>query len=122
MANEITLTAALSVIKSGVNLSGTVSGKAITQAGANNLGNVQAIGTSSEILTFGDVASIGYLYVQNLDATNFVSVGTTNPAVAATCQVTLKGGEAALIPTRLQSWYAIADTATVNLYVLALDL
>lgn len=122
MANEISLTASLQLNKSGVSIGGTVSGLAITQAGTNNIGNVQAVGTSSEALSLVDVTTIGYLFLKNLSTTNFVSIGTINPAVAATCQVTLLPGEATVIPTRLAAWYGIADTASVDVLVVAFEL
>lgn len=121
MANETTLQATLQNVRSGVTISGSGS-VSITQAGTNNIGNVQNIGTSSEQLTFGDVTTIGYLFLKNQDATNFVSVGTINPCVAGTAQVTLKPGEVAVIPTRIATWYSIADTAAVDLFVAASEL
>lgn len=121
MANEISLIAQLTEVKSGVTLTGQCS-VAITKVGTNSIGNVQAIPTSSTTLTIGSVTTIGYLLVKNLDAVNFISVGTITPCVAGTAQVTLKAGEAALIPTRLTAWYALADTGTVDLAVVALEL
>lgn len=122
MANEIALTAALSITKSGVTISGAVTGKAITQSGDQSIGNIQIIGTSSEAITIGDVVTIGYIYFKNLDATNFVSIHDVSPAVAGAASITLKAGECAVIPTRTTAWYAIADTADVNLHVVAIEL
>ena len=121
MANEITLTAALSVVKSGVSISGQVNSKSITQAGDQSLGNVQIIGTSTEALTLGDVVTIGYLYLKNLDSTNFVEFDLNTP-VAGTAFCKLLAGEAAVIPTRQTTIYAKADTANVNVNVVAIEL
>lgn len=122
MANEISLTAGLSVNKSGQSISGILNGLAITQSGAQNIGNVQNIGTSSEALSIGDVSTIGYLYIKNLDATNFVTIDLNNPAVASSGYATLKAGEAMVIPTRRTQHYAIADTGACDVYVVALEL
>lgn len=121
MANEITLITQLSETRAGTTLSGQVS-KSITKVGTNSIGSVQTIPTASTQLGFGSVTTIGYLLVINTDVTNFISVGTITPAVAGTAQVTLKPGEGAVIPTRLANWYAISDTAAIDLYVLALEL
>ncbi|NDD39908.1 MAG: hypothetical protein EB082_16120, partial [Verrucomicrobia bacterium] len=63
MANEITLTASLSLAKTGQNLTGSVSGLSITQSGSTNIANVQTVGTTSEQLSLGDVSSPGYLFL-----------------------------------------------------------
>lgn len=122
MANEITLSGGLQVVKSGVSQSLQLSGLSITQAGTNSISNVQNIGTSSEQITLGDVTTIGYIAFKNLDATNFVSIGTINPCVAGTAQITLKPGEEAVLPTRLATWYSIADTAACDVAVQAAEL
>lgn len=122
MANEITLSASLVLNKSGQSISGTVSGLAITQSGTNNIGSVQNIGTTSEALSFGDVATPGYLFLKNLDSTNFVNFDLNNPAVAGTSFCKLLPGECALIPTRQTAIYAKADTAACDVYVILLEL
>jgi hypothetical protein len=122
MANEITLTAALSLVKSGQTIQGAVNGLSIAQSGTNNIGNVQAIGTTSEALSVGDVTTPGYLYVKNLDATNFVVLDLNNPAVASTAFCTLLPGEACVIPTRRSAIYAKADTASCDVFAILLEL
>ena len=122
MANEISLTAGLSVVKSGQSISGILSALAITQSGTNNIGSVQNVGLTSEALSIGDVSTIGYLYVKNLDATNFVTIDLNNPAVASSGYATLKAGEAMVVPTRRTAHYAIADTGACDLLVIALEL
>lgn len=121
MANEITLSASLSIVKSGVSIAGTVSGLAVTQAGDQSIGNVQNIGTSSEALTIGDVTTIGYLFLKNLDATNYVEFDLNNP-VSTTAFCKLLPGEGALIPTRQTTIYGKANTAAVNVHVVAIEL
>ncbi|NBR87386.1 MAG: hypothetical protein EB141_13335 [Verrucomicrobia bacterium] len=122
MANEITLTASLSLAKTGQNLTGSVSGLSITQSGSTNIANVQTVGTTSEQLSLGDVSSPGYLFLKNLDATNFVVFDLNNPAVASTAFCTLLPGEGAVIPTRRTAIYAKADTASCNVFVEMLSL
>lgn len=122
MANEISISAQLTLNKSGITLIGQVGSLSITQAGAQNISNTQAIGTTTEQLSLVDVATPGYLFVKNLDATNFVLVSLVTPAVSGTSFSKLLPGEAFLLPTRQTVIYAIADTASCNLQVMALDL
>lgn len=122
MANEITLAASLTLIKTGVNISGTLSGLAITQGGTNSIGNIQNIGITTEQIVYGDVTTIGYLFVKNMDATNFVLVSLATPAIAGTSFAKLLPGEALVIPTRQTTVYAIADTAACDCYIVAVEL
>lgn len=122
MANEITLTAGLSIIKNGASVSGAISGLRISQTGNNSIGNIQNVGTTTEQLSFGDVTTPGYLFVKNLDATNFVLVSLATPAISGTSFAKLLPGEAFVIPTRQTTVYAIADTAACDVLVVALEL
>ena len=121
MANEITMIASLNLSKNGLNIGASLS-KLITQSGTANNSITQAIGTSSEAIVLTDISAVGYLLFINLDSTNFVDIGVANPAVAGSCPITLLPGEFALVPSRIEAWYAIADTASVDLQVIALEL
>lgn len=121
MSNATTLTAALAISGAGVSISGTVSGLSITQAGTNSIGNVQNIGTTTEQLTFGDVTTIGYLFVKNLDATNYVEFDLNTP-VAGTAFSKLLPGEAFVIPTRQTTIYGKANTAACDCLIVAIEL
>jgi hypothetical protein len=121
MANEVTLTAGLSVTKDGTTLQGYVN-KQITMSGTPKISNTQTIGTTTEQLVLGDIASMGYLYLKNLDSTNFVEIGLSTPVSGANAMIKLLPGEAAIIPTRQTTIYAKADTAAVALEVVACSL
>lgn len=93
-----------------------------TVTGTQYMDNVQSIGfAAEEAILLGDVASGGYCFFQNMDATNFVSLrqgtGTTN-------FVKLLAGEWACFRLSADSTapFAIADTAAVNLRCLRFDL
>ncbi len=118
MANEIQLQASLNITKNGATFAGSGS-ISVTQSGNASIGNVQAIGTSTEALLIGDITDLGYVFVKNLDATNFVRIGLNTPVVAADAFTTLLPGEFAMFPTRLETIYAIADTGACNLQVVA---
>jgi hypothetical protein len=121
MANEIQLSASLSCTKSGATVTGT-SSNVITQAGTPSIANVQIVGTTTEALLIGDITNIGYVYLKNLDATNFVQVGLNTPVADADSFITLLAGECAVFPTRLEVIYAKANTAPCNVQVVAVSL
>lgn len=118
MANTITATLSLTVVNAGLSLTPSNPSLVATLSGNNLQGNVQSIGTSSEIITLTDVATSGYFYLKNLDATNFVSIAQTNPAVANAALIKLLPGEWCFFPSPLSAVYAIADTGAVDLQVI----
>jgi hypothetical protein len=121
MANTITVSVSASVaLGAGGSRAGAGSISAI-QAGTNNIGNVQNIGATTEALTFGDVTTIGYLFLHNLDATNYVEFDLNTP-VAGTAFCKLLPGECAFIPTRQTTIYAKANAAAVDVDVVAFEL
>jgi hypothetical protein len=121
MANEITGSVSITASKNGaaVSASATI---AATMSGEQMISNVQIIGTSSEALVLGDVTTIGYVYLKNLDATNFVSISVLATAVAGTSFTKLLPGECCLFKAVSTTITAIADTSAVNLQVVAIEL
>lgn len=115
MASAVTATASLAVTGIAAISSGSLS-KQITLVGDSDvIQDTQDIGTSSEAITLGDITgNPEFILIKNLDATNFVSVGFNNPAVAGTETIKIKAGGFALLPTPSGTLYAIADTATVK--------
>jgi hypothetical protein len=120
MANEIVLGATLSHTKSGTNVQGSTS-LAITQSGTKRIANTQIIGTTSEAITFGDVTP-AYVYLKNLDATNFVYVGYQTPCTSGNAFLKLLPGEPFSGHVAQSVMYALADTGNVNLEVVATEL
>jgi hypothetical protein len=80
--------------------------------------NVQAIGTSEEAITLGDGGTFKELYLRNLDETNYVEIKVATGG-AIFCK--LLPGEDTLVRlgSGAQAPYAIANTAAVNLLVMA---
>jgi hypothetical protein len=76
MANEISITAKLSVSKSGTTVTNATSTDSINMTGTNMLTLVQNVGTSYEALTLTDIdtASKYFVMLRNKDATNYVEV------------------------------------------------
>ena len=73
----------------------------------------QNIGTSEEALNLGNIATLGYIYIKNLDETNFVQLRT---ATSGTYFCKLKPGEIAVFRfgSGVTAPYAIADTAACD--------
>ena len=94
----------------------------ITVTGNQWMDNVQTIGfAAEEAILLGDVATGGYWFVQNMDATNFVELRS---GTGATDFIKLLAGEWAFFRTSADASapYAIADTAAVNVRFLRFDL
>jgi hypothetical protein len=74
MANEVMLQALLRCAKGGA-VSGISFGPAtFTMSGNAVQEGVQVVGTTEEALILGDVTSPGWLFLRNLDPTNFVTM------------------------------------------------
>lgn len=121
MANETNISAQLTCTKSGQTVSGS-GNLPITMAGDQPFSNVQPIGTSTEVIDLGSVSTIGYLWLKNQDDTNFVQIDLATPVTSGSAFCKLLPGEFCMVPTRQTTIYALADTAEVNLAVVAVEL
>jgi uncharacterized protein YaeQ len=125
MANEISVTATLTVTKSGVTSTGSTT-YLEDLAGNGNWSNTQAIGTSDEQLAFAaDLVAegVGYVWLKNLDAANFVLIKINNAGTKVTF-AKLLAGEAMVFPVHKSATtdpdlWAAADTAACNLLIKA---
>jgi hypothetical protein len=108
MANEISASASLSVVNG--NLSERLSiTKNFDQAavGGPAPGTV-SVGTSEETISTSEISTLGWCFIQNLDATNYVRIGFATTVYG----IRLEAGEFAMF--RLNpgaTIYAIANTA-----------
>lgn len=96
MANEIRLTASLSVDNGDFKEAINPGSLTIDQATIGKGGYVQTIGTTNEALVVGDVATLGYCYLRNLDATNAVEYGPDSGGAMISFGK-LKAGEVAIL-------------------------
>jgi len=115
MANELRIEAQLEYSKSGVKQNKhdsayvDVSGDSFTHV-------VQEVGTSNELIVIGsDVGTWGYVYLKNLDSTNYVEVGLTS-----SYSIKLKAGEVAMFRAAA-ALYARANTAAVDLEIIVIE-
>jgi hypothetical protein len=118
MANEIQLSAAVSVSKNGAAVSASGAAQA-TQSGNATIENIQNIGITQETLLLGDVGTPQYLFIKNLDATNFVQIDADS-TFDKFPQKIVAGGFIILAP-ETATIYAKADTAAVNVLVLGMS-
>lgn len=77
----------------------------------------QNVGIAEEALNLGDVSSLGWIALKNLDATNFINVKTATGGVIF---AKLKAGEMMLFRagSGLTAPFVIADTAACQLDIL----
>lgn len=117
MANEISTSISVTVSLSGQIATGTVTG--LSDASNNAfMGNEQLIGTSAETIFLGDIGSAPvFLFVRNMDATNFVTVDSVNTLVNFP-QVIMPGKAIYLFP-QTGTIYCKADTASCRIWVVS---
>jgi len=107
MANELTVSVRLTFSKGGAKVSRTLT-DSITVTGDTFTHEVQSVGTTEEELAQGaDLGTPGYMLIINLDATNYVEVGSTTGVY----DIKLKAGEICLYRHNSATVYAMANTA-----------
>jgi hypothetical protein len=107
MADEITLSAALKVLKGALSMQQAFAGLTFDMSGTDAAHHTQTVGTSAEALDIGDITACGFVLIVNRDATNYV---TLRMGEAGADVVKLKAGEFALFRLAGNTPYAIADT------------
>jgi hypothetical protein len=107
MADELRIGITISWSKGNANVKRaehdeiTITGDSFTHA-------VQSVGTSEEELTqHADLGTPGYVFVKNLDATNYVEIGSTTGVY----DIKLLAGEMALYRHNSATVYAKANTS-----------
>ena len=121
MANEISASSGLKVVNGESRLTVSTRTIQITQTTVGAGSFTQAVGTSEETITMGDLAP-GVVELYNLDGTNYVQVGFSTGVYGARLYPTGSG-----IPMRFQlepsgTIYVKANTAGCNVQVTAITL
>lgn len=124
MANEISITASLSVAKGNLATESlTVSAVHATLTGKQITKGTQTIPTTAggTAVVLGGLGSVGWIHVKNLDTTNYVDLMT---AVSGTAFARLKPGEVALLrlPPAITAPAALANTASVDIEFLLIEI
>uniref|UniRef100_A0A6M3K0G2 Uncharacterized protein n=2 Tax=viral metagenome TaxID=1070528 RepID=A0A6M3K0G2_9ZZZZ len=118
MSGELTLRTSLSFNKSDAKVN-RADGISVDVTGDAFTDGVQEIGTSEEEVVQGaDVGTPGYVWMKNLDATNYVEVGSTTGVY----DIKLKAKQIALWPHNSATIYAKANTAACNIQYIIIEL
>jgi hypothetical protein len=119
MANEVSITVNLVARKGGAVVNPGAQVKSLTMAGDDTLQATQLIGfAAAELIALGEITGApAALMLTNLDATNFVLVGFTNPPT----EMKLLPGVSMLISPAGATIYAKADTAACRVLVAAVE-
>jgi len=121
MANEITTSFSLALIKGAHVERIEVQQVRFDQVAVGGHKPVVDVGTSEEVLSFGDVATPQLWFVQNLDSENFVTLGPETGG-AMVPLVRLQPGKYAFVPLAPGVVLrAQADTAAVKLLMLVTE-
>ena len=121
MANEITLKFSLQVENGFLKQSVNIGQLQVDQAAAGMAGGAQEIGTSEEVVDFGDVSTEGLLFLRNLDDTNYIEFGPEDTG-AMVAVGKLEPGEFAFFRVKPSVVLrAQADAAACLLQVLLLE-
>lgn len=119
MPNELSINLSISYNKSGLLIDSPVNPFRATVVGLKYIKTVQNVGLAAEPLLVGDITSLGYLFMRNLDATNFV---TLRSGSAGTPLARLKAGEAMVLRLDPASDpHLISNTAPVNVEILLIE-
>lgn len=115
--------AALSWAKNGSSGSRDSGDIIATMSGTDGIVTQQSVGTVEEALVLGEVAPAnGYLYIRNLDTTNYVTVKPASGG-SATINPIVKAGHVALITfgPGVTAPFVQANTATVRIEYLLVE-
>ncbi len=116
MASELNASASLSVLKNSATANAQGSG-AFDVAGTYYIKSTVSIGTGDETLDIGDVATVGMVFLKNLDATNYIQFGQNGTDYA----IKLLPGEFALFRWTSNAIHAKAHTGACLLEFLIVE-
>lgn len=108
MANELTLNLRINYSKGGAKFERDTGTSQITIAGTAVASGIRSASTSWTSQSI--VAAPGYVYVKNLDSTNYLELGPDGTA----SMVKLKAGQWGIFPIAGTTLYTRANTAAVD--------
>lgn len=121
MAGVLTLNLSGNLVNGGDRDAWSHGSLSIVQAAIGGYRPIISVGTSEEDMLVGDVGTLGYLFLKNLDETNYITYGPKS-AGAMVAFGRIKPGEEACIrlePGVTLRW--IANTAAVKVKVWLLE-
>ncbi len=114
--NEISASLSINISQGGNAASGSVAFRADAQADGFT-GSEQLAGTSATALVFGDLGLPQFVFVKNLDETNYVQIDANNSFNGFPQK--LLPGQGIFLTPQTGTIYAKANTAPVLLWVVA---
>lgn len=111
MSAELLLAASLKFSKGGSLFETNFQSTYFDVAGTSPNKEVQAIGITDESLNLGDISTIGFVFLRNLDATNIITIGSDGTLYP----IRLKPGEFCLVRWNAAAIHAKALVAPCNL-------
>lgn len=88
-------------------------GGSFDQTGVPRKTTTESIGTTEESISLADVSAVGWIHVRNLDATNFITLGT----VTNQRGIKLLAGESCAFRAANNALFIKADTAACNVAI-----
>ena len=124
MANEITVSSGVRWSKNGETVGISIS-ETFDQVGNAAFGNVQTITNTTSQINLGSVSGTKWFALKNFAAksdTLIIYVDTVTPVVPSTAKIVLHGAQPSLQLTTVDTCYAITNTGTGDLGVVAIEL
>lgn len=121
MANEIGINLAVTLTNGNLKKSFAPGQVNVTQTTLGAHDTVVVVGTSEEDFSTGDVGTLGYLVLRNLDSANYVQYGPKSGG-AMVAMGRIKAGEVAILrlePGITLRW--IANTSSVKVQAMLLE-
>lgn len=121
MANELKISLSATLNNGFLQESFSPGSLSVDQAVRGSHASTVSVGTSEEDLPVGDVATLGYLFLRNIDTTNYVTYGPKSGG-SMVAFGRIRAGEVAMIrlePGITLRW--IANTAAVKVKALLLE-
>lgn len=119
--NSVTAALQLLVTLGGGGSINGVGSQQLTQAGTHSLESIQSIATSATAVSIGSCANIGFIFIQNLDPTNYVEVDIVN-TFNSWPQKLLPGGPGIFLCPEGTAVFAKAHTGACDCKVVVCEL
>lgn len=119
MANEAYYSISIKAAKNGATV-GQSTSKRLSMTGAEMVQATQNIGTTAELVSFGGITGAPQLLmVQNLSDTNYIELGGDSGLTVF--KMKIPAGQIAVFTPSSATLYAKANTAAVNVLVVAIE-
>ena len=120
-ANRITLNHTISIAGAD-GIASLPGSESIDQVGTHFIENTQDCTAGSwEAINMGDIATLGYLAVKNLDATNYIEIATANDGTGILTKVLAGKSMPPIAAQPGATYYVRANTALVKIRYLAIE-